>query len=307
MTLTAIDPELTSFVDAAGGPGPVAVVGGRTRWDLGGALHANALQLRAPDGIVDYQPAEMIVRVRAGTPVAELHAALANEGQRTGLPERGGTVGGAIAVGEDDLHVLARGTVARAVLQVRYVSSEGALVTGGGAVVKNVSGFNIPKLVVGSLGTLGLIAEVVLRTNPIPPTSLWVTSSDADPFAAFDLLLRPSAILWDGECTWLQLEGHEPDVLAERNLLSTLGTFQDSPSPPALPPHRWSLAPGQLRALGNRDTGAFVASVGVGTVWADSPQPARSPDSTSLEIAARMKQLFDPSGRLNPGRAPAMG
>ena len=304
-TLTVLDPELTSFAEAVGATEPVAVVGARTRWNTGGAVHPGTTQLRAPDGVVDYQPAEMIVRVRAGTPVSELHSALAVEGQRTGLPERGGTVGGAIAVGEDDLHVLGRGTVGRAVLQVRYVSSEGALVTGGGAVVKNVSGFNIPKLVVGALGTLGLIAEVVLRTNPIPPSSLWVTSSDADPFAAFDLTLRPSAILWDGQRTWVQLEGHEPDVLAERRALSTLGTFEDCESSPPLPPHRWSMAPGQLPGFATVDAGAFVASVGVGTVWADKPQPSCSPDSTSLEIAARMKQLFDPSGRLNPGRVPA--
>ena len=306
MRSTTIDPAVGEFVEAVGVSDAVSVVGGRTRWDLGGNLRAGATQLAAPVGVVEYQPAEMIVRVRAGTPVAELHAALAAAGQRTGLPERGGTVGGAIVVGEDDLHVLARGTVRGSVLQVRYVSSEGALVTGGGAVVKNVSGFNIPKVIVGSLGTLGLVAEVVLRTNPIPPTSLWLRSPNADPFAVFDLLLRPSAILWDGACTWVQLEGRQPDVWAEWQALGTLGTFDECGFPPALPTHRWSLPPGQLRALETSETGAFVASVGVGTLWADNPQAPRSPDVTSLEVAARMKQLFDPSGRLNPGRVPAV-
>ena len=210
MTTLVADPALESFVDEVGDAGAVVVEGGRTRWTLGGPPADGARHLRAPDGVVDYQPAEMIVRVRAGTPVAELHAALATKGQRTGLPERGGTVGGAVAVGQNDLRVLGRGSVGRAVLQVRYVSSEGALVTGGGAVVKNVSGFNIPKLMVGSLGTLGLIAEVVLRTNPIPPVSLWLVSSDADPFAAYDALLRPSVMLWDGQRTWVAARGSRP-------------------------------------------------------------------------------------------------
>ena len=162
MPFSAMDSALMSFAESVGATGPVAVVGGRTRWGVGGGLQPGAALLGAPVGIVDYQPAEMIVRVLAGTPVAELHAILADKGQRTGLPERGGTVGGGVAVGEDDLHVLARGSVRNAVLQVRYVSSEGLIISGGGAVVKNVSGFNIPKLVVGSLGTFGLIAEVVL-------------------------------------------------------------------------------------------------------------------------------------------------
>ena len=112
----------------------------------------------------------MVVTVRAGTTVAELHETLAAAGQTSALPDRGGTVGGAVAVGENRLDRLGRGS-ARRRLQVRYVSAEGEIVTGGGPVVKNVSGFNLPKLIVGSLGTLGLIAEVVLRTNRFRPSN----------------------------------------------------------------------------------------------------------------------------------------
>src|SRR4051812_7469403 len=104
----------------------------------------------------------MTVRVRVGTTVAELHEALRAHGQRSALPERGGTVGGAIAVGHNDLHVLGRGRVRDAVLQLRYVSADGRLITGGGTTVKNVSGFDLPRLMVGALGTLGVLAEAVL-------------------------------------------------------------------------------------------------------------------------------------------------
>ena len=73
---------------------------------------------------------------------------------------------------------------------------------------------------VGSLGTIGLIAEVILRTNPVPAVSMWLESTDADPFAAHALLRKASAVLWDGRRTWIELEGHGPDVEAERRALN---------------------------------------------------------------------------------------
>ena len=106
------DPVLAAFADEVGTEGPVAVEGGRTRWNVGGASAPGTRLVAAPTGIVDYVPDEMTVTVRCGTPVAELHEALAERGQRTCLPERGGTVGGALAVGENSLHVLGRGRTA---------------------------------------------------------------------------------------------------------------------------------------------------------------------------------------------------
>ena len=179
-TLTSADRALHEFAALVGADDPIAVEGNRTRWHLGGPLDESARLVTAPTGIVDYQPSEMVVTVRAGTTVAELHETLAAAGQTSALPDRGGTVGGAVAVGENRLDRLGRGSARDAVLQVRYVSAEGEIVTGGGPVVKNVSGFNLPKLIVGSLGTLGLIAEVVLRTNPLPPVQRWIRAERVD-------------------------------------------------------------------------------------------------------------------------------
>ena len=214
-TLASTDVALAGFAAEVGTEGPVAVRGGGTRWNLGGVLTENARLVEVPSGIVDYQPAEMIVTVRAGTNTADLHASLAEHGQTCALPERGGTVGGAVAVGENRLDRLGRGSVRDAVLQVRYVSSEGDVVTGGGPVVKNVTGFNIPKLLTGSLGTLGLIAEVVLRTNPLPPVQRWLRAESVDPRDLRDVVLRPGAVLWDGTSSWILVEGHEADVDSE--------------------------------------------------------------------------------------------
>ncbi len=302
--LATTDEALLAFAADVGTTDPIAVEGGGTRWQTGGVLHESARLISAPTGIVEYRPEEMVVTVRAGTAVSELHARLGEAGQRSALPERGGTVGGAIAIGENRLDLLGRGAVRDAVLQVRYVSAEGEIVTGGGPVVKNVSGFNLPKLMVGSLGTLGLIAEVVLRTNPAPPASRWLRAGDVDPGAVRDALLNPSAILWNGSSTWVLLEGHQADLEHELTVLSGIGVFDEVDGPPELPPYRWSLAPADAAALDRKSIGEFVAAIGVGVVHADTAQPPRDVDPSLAVVANRAKSLFDPTGRLNPGRSP---
>jgi glycolate oxidase FAD binding subunit len=247
--------------------------------------------------------------------VADLVAALAESGQRCALPERGGTVGGAVAVGEHHDELLGRGTLRASVLEVRYVAADGRLVRGGGPTVKNVTGFDLPRLITGSLGTIGLVAEVVLRTNPVPAERRWIRAGGVDPFVVRDLLLRPGAILWDGRATTVLLEGYGPDVDADARRLAALGDVTDVEGPPHLPAQRWSLAPADLRhaATLTSSTGAvsngassFVASIGTGTLWADVAQPARLVDSGAAIVAARVKANFDPTGRLNPGRDPAV-
>jgi glycolate oxidase FAD binding subunit len=300
-----MDDVLLAFAAEIGNDDPVAAEGSRTRWSFGGPLLPGTRLLRAPAGIVEQHPEEMTVRVRAGTAVAALHTALAETGQRTALPERGGTVGGALAVGENHVDVLGRGTLRSSALQVRYVSAKGRVVTGGGATVKNVSGFDLPRLLVGSLGTLGLIAEAVLRTNPIPPATVWITAREVDPFDVFRALLRPAAVLWDGTRTWVHLEGHDGDVVAQRADLRALGAWDDVAGPPPMPPSRASLKPSELRALDPAVIGPFVASIGVGTVLTSDPLPARPASPTLRALSRRVKTTFDPTGRLNPERDPA--
>ncbi len=299
-------PAVLGFAEEIGSEGPVGIEGGRTRWTTGGVPDVAPRLLKAPSGLVQYKADEMTVRVGAGTTMADLNIALREHGQHTALPDRGGTVGGAVAVGENDRDVLQRGAARAAVLQVTYVSAEGKIVSGGGPTVKNVSGFDIPRLMVGSLGTLGCIAEVILRTNPIPPVSRWFTTQ-ADPFDVHDALLAPSAVLWDGQTTWLHLEGHGADVDAQAARAGQLGSLAETAGPPpSTYPHRWSLQPKQLRTIGDQISGPFLASVGVGTVFAEQPQPRRQLSPSLKGVHDRMKLLFDPTGRLNPGRDPGM-
>jgi len=299
--LTITDPILRSFAEEVGAEGPVAVVGSRTRWDVGGVIDDSARLLEAPSGIVAYAASEMTMQVRAGTSTAELASELAAHGQRTALPERGGSVGGAIAVGENPVDIMARGRLRDAVLQVRYVSAEGELVTGGGPVVKNVTGYNLPKLMTGSLGTLGLLVEFVLRTNPVPAASRWLAAEGIDPTAALGSIYRPANLLYDGDTTWVHLEGHASDIEAESRVLADLGGFAEVEGPPSLPAHRWSLSAAGVVELPATVPGAVVA-IGSGLAWCDHPQPARIESPEVAALSQRVKANFDPTGRLNPGR-----
>ncbi|MCB0993149.1 MAG: FAD-binding protein [Acidimicrobiales bacterium] len=296
--LANTDPELEAFAAEVGSDGPIVVEGARTRWPAHWQPPADARVVRAPVGIVEHKPEEMLVTVRAGTRVDDLVAMLARVGQRVPLAP-GGTVGGAVAVGRNCLQRLGRGSVRDAVMQVRYVSAEGRLVAGGGPVVKNVSGFNLPKLLTGSHGTLGVICEVILRTNPVPARTELVSVQGADPFVVFGSLYRPSMVLWDGSTTWVELEGHPDDVEHQLGLLASMGDVTTGVEVPELPAHRWSMRPSAVGSLTGGS--AFVASIGVGTVWTASPPPSRPADPAVAEVSRRIKEQFDPTGRLNPG------
>jgi FAD/FMN-containing dehydrogenase len=282
--------DLTEFAEEIGDTGPVTIAGLATR---GGPVEG-VRPVMAPVGIESIQADEMTVRCGAGTPVAELDDALAAYGQCVAVPPTG-TVGGALAVGQSGIRRLGYGPVRDVLLQARYVSAGGEIVKAGGPTVKNVSGFDLCRLLVGSRGTLGFIGDVILRTRPRATYEQWFTS-DADPWAIMRALYRPTSVLWDGSLTWVLLEGDPRDV-AEQAVTASLVA---SDPPGELPSGgRWSMRPADLVTLPG--TGRFVAEIGIGIVHHELPAPEHRADDAVVELHLRIKEQFDPTGRLNPG------
>ena len=288
--------DLTPFAAEVGSDDVVTVVGGGTQWDIGGEIDPAARHVRAPVGVAAYDPAEMTVRCGAGTTVAELDALLAEHGQTVALPDwHGATVGGVLAVGRSGIRRLGYGPVRDVLLEARYVSAAGTVVKAGGPTVKNVSGFDLCRMLVGSLGTLGFLAETVLRVRPLPIASQWFTTN-ADPFALFRRLHHPISLVWDGTTTWVLLEGH-PDDIDEQARTHALASVD---GPPSLPAGRRSLRPSALPGLAGA-TG-FVAEIGVGVVHTHPEDAGRGAEPDRVDLHRRLKAAFDPTNRLNPGR-----
>ena len=188
--------DLTDLAAAVGETGQVTISGLRTR----GSGVPDVRCVHAPAGIDWIQADEMIVSCGAGTSLVDLDAALAGVGQTIALPLTG-TVGGALAVGHSSHRRLGDGPVRDVLLQTHYVSAAGTIVKAGGPTVKNVSGFDLCRLLVGSRGTLGFFGDVILRTRPLPMMSQWFLR-DGDPWEVFARLYRPVSVLWDGRSTW---------------------------------------------------------------------------------------------------------
>lgn len=149
--------------------------GGGTKAFYGGVPAGEPLELRELAGISGHEPSELVVTVRAGTPLAELEAVLADQGQCLPFePPRFGadsTVGGMVAAGLAGPARAAVGGVRDYVLGATMLNGRGEVLSFGGQVMKNVAGYDVSRLLAGSLGVLGVICEVSLKVLPRPPAT----------------------------------------------------------------------------------------------------------------------------------------
>ena len=315
---------------------------GRTVLVWGGGTHQGYGYPITPDlvlftdrlaTIVEWEPDDLTVVVEAGMAVADLEARLATRGQSAVLAEvpGAGTVGGALAAGISGYRRGRFGPTRDRILEITLVTGDGRVVRAGGRVVKNVTGYDLPRLAVGSFGRLGVIVSTCLKLWPLPETSATV-SIDGD-FQGE--VYRPLAVLAQPRKTSVYLAGTQEEVAAQVARL-------DGESQPGLiwpgPPSgnwTWSLRVPPPLAAGFVPTlpGYFVHQMGVGEISFTTEDTEGMEDlrrkveaaggslvvtgrppggefepwgrpPPGIEIQARLASAFDPARIVNPGRLP---
>ncbi len=293
------------------------------------------------DRIIAWEPDDLTVVVEAGVTVEELEEMLAGKGQTALLSEQPGpaTVGGAVAAAISGWRRFRYGPLRDRVLEVTLVTSDGRVVTAGGRLVKNVTGYDIPRLAAGSFGSLGLIARVCLKLWPLPAACATVRVSSAE--EALARTFRPLAVLETDRGAAVYLGGTPEEIAGQAAALD--GTPVDGLDWPDLPEGkvRFSVRvpPSYLRSIiGRLQPGwRYAAQLGVGevTVGADqvstgklqalreeaeaaggalvvleAPADLRrgfdpwGAPPPSLSIQRRLAALFDPGRKINPGVLP---
>jgi glycolate oxidase FAD binding subunit len=213
---------------AAQSRSPLLIRGGGTKAFYGRAEEGTILDTRAYAGIVDYEPTELFITARCGTPLADLERALADRGQKLAFepPHFGAaTIGGAMAAGLSGPGRASAGAARDFTLGVRMIDGRGQDLRFGGQVIKNVAGFDVSRLMVGALGTLGVISEISLKVLPLPAATLTLVreASEADAIATMNEWggkpLPISATCYFGGKLILRLSGTDAGIAAARELI----------------------------------------------------------------------------------------
>lgn len=232
----------------------LSICGGNTRGFARTPAKAETISSRGLSGIVDYDPAEMVMTVRAGTPVAEVEAALSANRQMMSfepMDHRGilgtkgePTIGGVFAANVSGPRRFISGAARDSLLGIRFVNGRGEVLRAGGRVMKNVTGLDLTRLLAGSHGTLGFLTEVTFRVLPVPLMAETIVISGLDDEMATKAMAAAVALpveisgaahlpqtvrsrfirgaLPDGEATVLRLEGLAASVAVRAEKLAAV-------------------------------------------------------------------------------------
>jgi glycolate oxidase FAD binding subunit len=228
-----VDPalsELTERVRAArAARQSLCIRAGGTKDFYGNEARGERFDPRGCRGIVDYEPSELVVTARCGTPLAELEAELAARGQMLPFEPphfgHGATVGGCIAAGLSGPRRASAGAVRDFVLGAMLLDGQAQVLRFGGTVMKNVAGYDVARLLAGSLGTLGLIVQASIKVLPLPAeqATLQLELDQAEALARMNAWAgQPfpiSASAWHAGRLAVRLSGSSPAVRAARERL----------------------------------------------------------------------------------------
>jgi glycolate oxidase FAD binding subunit len=333
---------LTAIADAT----PLYIQSGGSKAFYGHPVAGTVLDVSSYRGIVEYEPTELVITARAGTPLAEVEAVLAARGQMLGFEpphfSSSASIGGTVACGLSGPRRPYAGAVRDHVLGVKLLNGQGDILSFGGQVIKNVAGFDVSRLQVGALGTLGVLLEVSLRTVPKPEAEQTLVF-ELTAEQALDAMNRYAGQAWpvsaachvDGRL-YLRLSGAEAALRASHaalggavlheaatfwaDLTEQRLAFFDDP----LPLWRLSVPPATpLAAL----PGACLLDWGGALRWLKTDAPAERVFTTAQQAGGhairfraaegvlfqtlpsglqslhrKLKRAFDPHGLLNPGR-----
>lgn len=322
---------------------PLRIQGSNSKRMLGGHVSGEVLDTRIHRGIVNYDPTELVITARAGTSLWEIEAALDHAGQMLPFepPHFGpdATVGGMVASGLSGPRRPWAGAVRDYVLGVQVIIGNGKLLRFGGEVMKNVAGYDLSRLMAGSFGTLGVIAEVSLKVLPKPRASASL-SLNMDPAQALANLARwgqqpipISAACHDGSLLHLRIEGGDGSV---KSALSMLGgepldngfwrdlrehetdffksaeplwrlSLPSNVSPYIVPGKQILDWGGSQRWLKTNESADAIREVvehlgGHATLYAQGDSSLHPISKALMKYQKNLKNQFDPQNIFNPGR-----
>lgn len=299
-----MDTVLTNLAEqirnAAAVAAPLRICGSGSKDFYGQTVAGNILDARVLRGVTSYEPSELVITVLAGTPLAELEGLLAGKAQY--LPFEpphfgpGATVGGMVAAGLSGPARAASGAVRDYVLGLQMLNGRAQALRFGGQVMKNVAGYDVSRLMAGSLGTLGLITEVSLKVLPLPVAEATLCLA-SDQAAALRLLNH-----WAGKplplnaSCWLQADGRGYLFVRLRGAAAAVqaacqgigGERQDA------------LTAGQFWLSVREQTASFFAHGDDTCLWRLSV-----PDTTGVLALADGETLLEWGGALRWIKAPA--
>ena len=208
--------------DAAARRVPLKIVGGNTKAFYGRSTEGEALDVAGHRGVIAYEPSELVITARAGTPLGEIETLLADRGQRLAFEPlmlgEASTLGGVVASGLAGSRRAFAGAVRDCILGVTVLDGRGRRLRFGGTVFKNVAGFDAFRLMAGAMGRLGVLLDISLRLTPAPRASRSLVFETDWPRAQPRLIalmrraLPLAGAVHDGERLHVRLEGGETAV-----------------------------------------------------------------------------------------------